>query len=102
MYMYEQYHVFSVRGFSVNFLVFRKFRRLAGRTRHTSQHEASLFYAMSSSSGGEEDDKFYWDGRAKDSDAYLGEDVFKVEAIRRRRIREGETEYLIKWLGWES
>ena len=57
---------------------------------------------MSSSSGGEEDNKFYWDGRAKDSDAYLGEDVFKVEAIRRRRIREGETEYLIKWLGWES
>ena len=76
----------------------------SGRTRHTSQHErgTSLFYAMSSSSGGEEDDKFYWDGRAKDSDAYLGEDVFKVEAIRRRRIREGETEYLIKWLGWES
>ena len=57
---------------------------------------------MSSSSSSEEDDKFYWDGRAKDSDAYLGEDVFKVEAIRRRRIREGETEYLIKWMGWDS
>lgn len=71
-------------------------------TSHVSTRGTSLFYAMSSSSGGEEDDKFYWDGRAKDSDAYLGEDVFKVEAIRRRRIREGETEYLIKWLGWES
>lgn len=57
---------------------------------------------MSSSSSSEEDDKFYWDGRAKDSDAYLGEDVFKVEAIRRRRIREGETEYLIKWECWDS
>jgi hypothetical protein len=57
---------------------------------------------MSSSSSSEEDDKFYWDGRAKDSDAYLGEDVFKVEAIRRRRIREAETEYLIKWMGWDS
>ena len=99
--MYEQYHVFSVRGFSVNFLVFRMFRRLAEHVTRLNRG-TSLFYAMSSSSGGEEDDKFYWDGRAKDSDAYLGEDVFKVEAIRRRRIREGETEYLIKWLGWES
>ena len=100
MYMYEQYHVFSVRGFSVNFLVFRKFRRLAEHVTRLNTRSFSL--SMSSSSGGEEDDKFYWDGRAKDSDAYLGEDVFKVEAIRRRRIREGETEYLIKWLGWES
>ena len=68
----------------------------------SNREEGKTLRDMSSSSSSEEDDKFYWDGRAKDSDAYLGEDVFKVEAIRRRRIREGETEYLIKWMGWDS
>ena len=31
---------------------------------------------------------------------YLGEDVFKVEKIVRKRLNEGVVEYLIKWEGW--
>ena len=48
----------------------------------------------------DDDDEFYWDDRAKEDDNYLGEDVFKVEAIRRRRVNDGVAEYLIKWEGW--
>ena len=38
----------------------------------------------------------------QDNENYLGEDVFKVEAIRRRRVQDGVKEYLIKWEGWAS
>ncbi|KAH1150475.1 hypothetical protein AAZX31_16G074200 [Glycine max] len=30
----------------------------------------------------------------------LGENFFEVEAIRRKRLRKGEVQYLIKWNGW--
>ena len=33
---------------------------------------------------------------------YLGEDVFKVEAIRRKRYKGGEVEFLIKWEDYDS
>jgi hypothetical protein len=50
---------------------------------------------------GAEDGDFYWDTtNLKDDDNYLGEDVFRVEAIRKKRINEGVTEFLIKWEGW--
>ena len=32
---------------------------------------------------------------------YLGEDVFRVEAIRRKRVNDGVCEYFIKWEGWD-
>ncbi|KAG5043091.1 chromo domain-containing protein LHP1-like [Glycine soja] len=30
----------------------------------------------------------------------LGENFFEVEAIRRKRVRKGQVQYLIKWNGW--
>lgn len=30
----------------------------------------------------------------------LAEGFYEIEAVRRRRIRKGETQYLIKWHGW--
>ena len=39
-------------------------------------------------------------GVVQDDQNYLGEDVFKVENIVRKRLNEGVVEYLIKWEGW--
>ncbi|XP_053863324.1 chromobox protein homolog 7 [Malaclemys terrapin pileata] len=30
----------------------------------------------------------------------IGEQVFAVESIRKKRIRKGNVEYLVKWKGW--
>ena len=30
----------------------------------------------------------------------LGGQVFAAEAITKKRIRKGKTEYLVKWKGW--
>ena len=30
----------------------------------------------------------------------LGEQVFAVEAITKKRLKKGRTEYLVKWMGW--
>lgn len=50
-----------------------------------------------------ESETTYWDEKAKDDENYLGDDVFKVEEVRgRRRNRDDEVEYLIKWEGYAS
>ena len=43
-----------------------------------------------------------WDKTHKDDENYLGEDVFKVEAIRSKRRGAKGMEYLIKWEGYDS
>lgn len=30
----------------------------------------------------------------------IGEQVFAVESIRKKRVRKGKVEYLVKWKGW--
>ena len=49
--------------------------------------------------GEEEDENYYWDkSQFKDDDNYLGEDVFRVEAIRRERRG---AQACLKWeQGW--
>ena len=32
----------------------------------------------------------------------LGEEVYAVEAITKKRLRKGKPEYLIKWKGWSA
>ena len=51
---------------------------------------------------GQTEETFAWDEIAKNDDNYLGEDTFKVEAIRAKRTRKGVQQYLIKWEGYES
>ncbi|KAI3697321.1 hypothetical protein L6452_30261 [Arctium lappa] len=64
----------------------------------------------------EEDEDFGEDDQSGDRDIHGGEDggenngdeerpklaegFYEIEAVRRKRIRKGETQYLIKWRGW--
>nr|4X3K_A Chain A, Chromobox protein homolog 7 [Mus musculus]4X3K_B Chain B, Chromobox protein homolog 7 [Mus musculus]4X3S_A Chain A, Chromobox protein homolog 7 [Mus musculus]4X3S_B Chain B, Chromobox protein homolog 7 [Mus musculus]4X3T_A Chain A, Chromobox protein homolog 7 [Mus musculus]4X3T_B Chain B, Chromobox protein homolog 7 [Mus musculus]4X3T_C Chain C, Chromobox protein homolog 7 [Mus musculus]4X3T_D Chain D, Chromobox protein homolog 7 [Mus musculus]4X3T_E Chain E, Chromobox protein h len=32
--------------------------------------------------------------------SHMGEQVFAVESIRKKRVRKGKVEYLVKWKGW--
>ena len=43
-----------------------------------------------------------WEKTHKDDENYLGDDVFKVEAIRSKRRGAKGMEYLIKWEGYDS
>ena len=36
----------------------------------------------------------------QEQDHELGGQVFAAEAITKKRIRKGKTEYLVKWKGW--
>ncbi|XP_011011024.1 PREDICTED: chromo domain-containing protein LHP1-like isoform X1 [Populus euphratica] len=45
--------------------------------------------------GEDEKDNFFDEERTK-----LDEGFFEIEAIRRKRVRKGQLQYLIKWRGW--
>lgn len=49
-----------------------------------------------SSGGGEEDAEESDDG----SREVLGEGFYEVETVRKKRVRKGQVQYLIKWRGW--
>ncbi|GAV89285.1 Chromo domain-containing protein [Cephalotus follicularis] len=40
------------------------------------------------------------EGREGDERAKLDDGYFEIEAIRRKRVRKGQPQYLIKWRGW--
>ncbi|GMP42120.1 hypothetical protein CsSME_00011962 [Camellia sinensis var. sinensis] len=41
------------------------------------------------------------DGEADDTERpKLAEDFYEIEAVRKKRVRKGEAQYLIKWRGW--
>ena len=44
--------------------------------------------------------KVHWDGVAKDDENYLGDGIFKVEAVRRERGKGSGKRYLLKWEGY--
>eukprot|EP00252_Welwitschia_mirabilis_P011162 TRINITY_DN250_c0_g1_i1.p1 TRINITY_DN250_c0_g1~~TRINITY_DN250_c0_g1_i1.p1 ORF type:complete len:557 (+),score=156.04 TRINITY_DN250_c0_g1_i1:355-2025(+) len=47
-----------------------------------------------------EDDEDDDDERARENGQVLGEGYYEVEAIRKKRIRKGHVQYLVKWRGW--
>uniref|UniRef100_A0A1J3K1G3 Chromo domain-containing protein LHP1 n=1 Tax=Noccaea caerulescens TaxID=107243 RepID=A0A1J3K1G3_NOCCA len=49
--------------------------------------------------GGDEEEEEGEDG-AQEERPKLDEGYFEIEAIRRKRIRKGKVQYLIKWRGW--
>ncbi|KAG2279783.1 hypothetical protein Bca52824_051003 [Brassica carinata] len=48
----------------------------------------------------EEDDEEEERGEGKEERSKLDEGYFEIEAIRRKRVRKGKVQYLIKWRGW--
>ncbi|KAL4380082.1 hypothetical protein GQ457_02G039460 [Hibiscus cannabinus] len=49
----------------------------------------------------EEDDDDEENGESKDEErTKLADGFFEIEAIRRKRVRKGQLQYLIKWQGW--
>ncbi|MCD7455958.1 La ribonucleoprotein [Datura stramonium] len=40
------------------------------------------------------------DGEAENEKPKLAEGFYEIEAVRRKRIRKGQVQYLIKWRGW--
>ncbi|OIT03455.1 PREDICTED: chromo domain protein LHP1-like [Nicotiana attenuata] len=41
-----------------------------------------------------------YDGEADNEKPKLAEGFYEIEAVRRKRIRKGQVQYLIKWRGW--
>ncbi|CAH8380975.1 unnamed protein product [Eruca vesicaria subsp. sativa] len=48
----------------------------------------------------EEDEEDGREGKGKEERPKLDEGFFEIEAIRRKRVRKGKVQYLIKWRGW--
>ncbi|CAN7121523.1 unnamed protein product [Brassica rapa subsp. narinosa] len=48
----------------------------------------------------EEDEEEGGEEEAKEERSKLDEGYFEIEAIRRKRVRKGKVQYLIKWRGW--
>ncbi|KAG2300278.1 hypothetical protein Bca4012_011867 [Brassica carinata] len=48
----------------------------------------------------EEDEEDGGGGEGKEERPKLDEGFFEIEAIRRKRVRKGKVQYLIKWRGW--
>ncbi|KAJ0231500.1 Chromo domain-containing protein LHP1 [Hirschfeldia incana] len=48
----------------------------------------------------EEEEEEGGGGEAKEERSKLDEGYFEIEAIRRKRVRKGKVQYLIKWRGW--
>ncbi|KAJ8565695.1 hypothetical protein K7X08_008271 [Anisodus acutangulus] len=40
------------------------------------------------------------DGEAENEKPKLAEGFYEIEAVRRKRVRKGQVQYLIKWRGW--
>ncbi|XVF56719.1 hypothetical protein PTKIN_Ptkin06aG0142700 [Pterospermum kingtungense] len=48
----------------------------------------------------EEGEEEETDGGKEEERTKLDDDFFEIEAIRRKRVRKGQLQYLIKWRGW--
>ena len=65
------------------------------------EEAAATDEAEDSEDDGESDgSEHYWDDKADGNENYLGEDVWKVEALKGRKVEGGVIMYLVKWEGY--
>ncbi|MED6183911.1 La ribonucleoprotein [Stylosanthes scabra] len=67
------------------------------------QQRGELLLRVEDSQGGEEEemeDGDDDDDGGEEGSSRLPEGFYEVEAIRRKRVRKGEIQYLVKWLDW--